>query len=131
MDANDAYGQVSGGKANGMDATQKNLKEMHLVLREVQTDALAAYADRDAECESMGLGEYLEAFGIPMLEAVDTSERIVQISGPTRNSPNAATVDYHYAEGQILPTIVKNAGKDAEQRKDLTMEFKAPTMVVA
>jgi hypothetical protein len=128
VDANDAYGQVGGGKAIGVDATQKNLKDWHTFCREVQDDALVAYAGRVAEHDAMSFEEYIATFGIPMLEALDTTERIVEISGPTRSRPNAPTVDYYYAEGQVLPTIVKNVGRDAEQRKELTLEFKAPAM---
>ncbi len=101
---NDAFGSVSGGKAIGLDATSKNLKKVHSVLRRVQQSALDAYNSRSQEEQSLTLKEYVQFNGIPMLEAMPQREEGGWLP----------TIDYIGADGNI------------EKSHKLTMQYFAP-----
>ena len=101
---NDKFGSVSGGKAIGLDATTKNLKKVHTVLRDVQQSAITAYNNRSQDEQSMTLKEYVAAFGIPMLEEMPQLD-----------------------EGGWLPTIhYLDASGNAEKSHKLNMHYHAP-----
>lgn len=74
--AHDVHGTVSGGKAIGVDQTQKQMRDFHQLCRDIQEDAFSAYKAHHGHEPANGadLNAFVEEYGIPMLEAVEANE---------------------------------------------------------
>lgn len=95
VEAHDAHGRVTGGKAISVARTQDMLQRVHMLMREVQDNAEAAAAEAGA---SDDVGSWVFHHGIPMLT-------------------NVAHEDAD--EGHILPRITVNPGQDNERSVQL------------
>mgnify|MGYP003147994568 CR=1 FL=1 len=115
IDANDVHGRVTGGKAINQDATEKSLKAIHDLCREVQISANNAYAQYVEESgdDSMTLGEYCEMYGIPMLEAIEADE----------NGHYLPVLEY---EQVTKDTQGKVISREVLHNHQLTLDFVAP-----
>ena len=113
IDANDVHGRVTGGKAINQDATEKSLKAIHDLCREVQNDARAAYNARPEDMSDLSLDEYVAIAGIPMLEAIEADE----------NGHYLPVLEY---EQTTKDTQGKVISREVLHNHQLTIDFVAP-----
>jgi len=125
---NDAHGRVDGGKAVSFAKTNADLAKQHSLYVEIQQDAVRAFTQHVGRSPQDGeLNEFVQEFGIPMLNAMTATEaRSEQVS---KDSFGNITIR-EWAVGDILPTIVKNVGTDSEVVRTLDLVH-TPVAVMA
>lgn len=104
VEANDAHGKVTGGKAISVTRVQQQLRDVHTFMREIQNSTRAeAFADGCTTLEEVA--QWVEFNGHPML-----------------NNTTHADAD----EGHILPRITVHMGTNDERSVQLTSVFARP-----
>jgi len=104
VEANDAHGKVTGGKAISVTRVQQQLRDVHTFMREIQnTTRDEAFADGCTTVED--IAQWVEFNGHPML-----------------NNTTHDDAD----EGHILPRITVHMGTEDERSVQLTSVFARP-----
>ena len=108
--------------------TNADLAKQHSLYVEIQQDAVRAFTQHVGRSPQDGeLNEFVQEFGIPMLNAMTATEaRSEQVS---KDSFGNITIR-EWAVGDILPNIVKNVGTDSEVVRTLDLAH-TPVAVMA
>ena len=104
VEARDLHGNVTGGKAIGINRVQSQLMEVHRMCRDIQNTTYEAA--RDAGCTT----------------AEDIAEWVAYNGHPMLNDTYHEDAD----EGHILPRITVHMGTDNERTVQLTSRYAAP-----
>jgi hypothetical protein len=125
----DAHGRVDGGKAVSFAKTNADLAKQHSLYVEIQQDAVRAFTEHVGRSPQDGeLNEFVQEFGIPMLNAMTCTEARSEQVGKEDSFGNITIREWEV--GDILPTIVKNVGTDSEVQRTLDLVH-TPVAVMA